>query len=391
MKKVLFKGPLLTQSGYGVHARQVARWLLQQPDFDTKFMLLPWGNTSWIIDANSHDGLVGNIMQRSIPESSKEQFDLAFHLQLPNEWTSSHANKNVGITAGIETDVCNPQWISDCNKMNAVIVPSQHSKRSMKTEQLSPNVPVHVIPESFPDAIMNTNKQTLQLSDVDTKFNFLVFGQITGNNAFNDRKNIFLTLKWLFESFKNDPDVGIILKTNAGNNTKIDLSIVKSMLKALQKEAGHTGMPRLYLLHGDISDNEVAGLYTHETVKALVSLTRGEGFGLPILEAAASGLPVIATGWSAHTEFMNLGKWLEVQYVLERVHPSRVDNVIFMQNARWASPIEADFKRKVTKFRSSPGAPKEWALQLQEKIQQQYNHAAVYSQYRQIVEGVMSP
>jgi len=387
MKKVLLKGPILTQSGYGVHGRQIARWLLEQPDFDVKFMLTPWGDTSWIIDTHAYDGLIENIMRRSIPDSSKEQFDLGMHLQLPNEWVNTHATKNIGITAGIETDLCNPTWIAGCNVMNACIVPSRHAKDGLKHGEVVPNVPIIVIPESFSDSI--TKDINIDLGEVTTKFNFLVFGQITGNNAFNDRKNTFLTLKWLFDAFKNDPDVGVIIKTNAGKNTKIDKNIVVSMLTALKKEIGHVDTPKFYLLHGEMSDDEVAGLYKHPNVKALVSMTRGEGFGLPMLEAAAAGLPVIATNWSAHTEFMNLGNWISVQYQLERVHPSRVDNVLFMSEARWAMPSETDFKRRITKFRNSPDTPIQWAKDLQSKIVQQYAHSTVYSQYRNVIDEVL--
>jgi len=135
------------------------------------------------------------------------------------------------------------------------------------------------------------------------------------------------------------------------------------------------------LLHGDMSDSDVAALYKHQKVKALVSLTRGEGYGLPILEAAAAGLPVIATGWSGHLDFMKHTKFVSIDHKLTQIHPSRVDNKIFMKNSKWAEPIEEDFKKKITKFRNSSSTPREWATQGANKIHELYSHDAVSKMY----------
>ena len=85
----------------------------------------------------------------------------------------------------------------------------------------------------------------------------------------------------------------------------------------------------VYLLHGAMSDDEIAGLYRNDKIKALVAPTRGEGYGLPLLEAAASGLPVMATNWSGHKDFLNTGKWINFDYRLQDVAKQKIDNNIF--------------------------------------------------------------
>ena len=383
MKKVILRGPSLTQSGYGVHCRQVASWLLSKTEWDVKFQALPWGDTPWILNAANQSGLIEKIMKNTVDVSSnKEKYDLSFQLQLPNEWDQTLAKYNVGITAGVETDVCNPQWLEACNKMDMIIVPSNHTANCFKkTGDITK--PLVVVPEAFCDEIgMQIEKSTIDsLPEFSTNFNFLIFGQITGDNPLNDRKNIFYTIKWICEAFSEDPDVGIVIKTNVGRNTNIDKKRTKELLRSVVKECRKGSFPKIHLLHGDISEKEIAALYKHPQIKALVTLTRGEGYGLPILEAAASGLPVIATGWSGHTDFLQQGKYINVSYALKTVHSSRVDNKIFMQNSKWAEANEDDFKKKITKFRNSSTIPSEWASQMSGSVKESYSLRAIFGLY----------
>lgn len=386
MKTVLCRGPVLTQSGYGVHIRQVARWLLSKPELKVTFQPLPWGDTPWIIDEKSHDGLIGEMMKRS--SAPNGEYDVTIQLQLPNEWDPKLGKFNVGMTAAVESDKCNPKWVDACNAMNLVIVPSAHAKENL-TSHGGVTTPIVVIPEAFSDACALPVSQLPTLPTFSTPFNFLVFGQITGNNPHNDRKNTFFTLKWLFEAFKDDPEVGIVIKTNSGRNTLIDCNSTTGMLKQVIAEARPGKGPRVHLLHGDMSDKEVAALYHHPQIKSLVALTRGEGYGLPILEAAASGLPVIATNWSGHLDFMNQGKFISIYYQLGEVHQSRIDGNIFMPGSRWAYPSEQDFKKRVQKFKSSSSTPKEWATELGKKLQTMYSFEQISKYYDETFKEII--
>jgi glycosyltransferase involved in cell wall biosynthesis len=122
-------------------------------------------------------------------------------------------------------------------------------------------------------------------------------------------------------------------------------------------------------------------LYRHPKIKCLVSLTRGEGYGLPILEAAVSELPVIATDWSGHLDFMNKGRFSAVEYELIDIHQSRIDNVVFMEGSRWAMPKEKEAKRRLKKFRTSSKIPKQWAEELAPKLLADFSQEAINSIY----------
>jgi len=389
-KRVIVRGPALTQSGYGVHCRQVASWLLSKPDVSVKFQALPWGETPWIIDENLHDRLIEKVLKNTVDLVVKphEKYDVSFQLQLPDEWDPSIAKFNVGMTAAVETDAANPAWVDCCNRMDLIIVPSKHAAYTL-TKYAHLKKPIVVIPESFCDEILVQDEELPKLPNFSTNFNFLIFGQITGDNSQSDRKNIFFTIKWLCELFRDDKDVGIVLKTNIGRNTLIDKNKTTQILKSLIKECRRGDFPRIHLLHGDMSNAEVAALYRHPQIKGLVTLTRGEGYGLPILEAAASGLPVIATGWSGHMDFLNHGKFINVSYNLKEVHHSRIDGKIFMPGMKWAEVIEEDAKKKIMKFRNASSAPKDWADELREVIQQKYNSSAIRSMYDEVTKDFL--
>ena len=382
MKRVILRGPALTMSGYGVHTRQIARWLLSLPNIDLTIQALPWGITPWTVGHDSD--LTKEIMKCCKPINGR--FDISFQVQLPNEWDPNIADFNVGITAGVETDRCNPAWIQNCRQMDHVIVPSAHTKASFERNQLINNM--SVIPEAFPDTILE-DPDGLALDNIQTDFNFLLFGQITGNNPENDRKNIFHTIRIMCDVFKDNPNVGLILKTNSGKATKIDRQITRNMLKQAISQVKKGPGPKIYLLHGHLNDNDVASLYNSDKVKALVSLTRGEGFGLPILEAAASGLPVIATNWSAYLDFMNLGRFISIDYDLVPIHQSRQDNNIFMPGSMWANFKEDDFREKILKFYKKSSMPRTWAKELKKDIREGYSFDAIASQYSKKFEKIL--
>ncbi len=379
MKRVVVRAPLISISGYGVHSRQIFRYLNQK--YENKEINLfaqpvPWGMTTWMLDGTMCDGLIGKVINRSIQEPGG--FDLSFQVQLPNEWDTKLAKVNIGITAGVETDKCNPKWIEAINKMDLVIVPSNHVRRTfMNSGELKTNVVV--IPEAFPDELLNT-KRTDSPFRFSTKFNFLIVSQLTASDFKNDRKNVLRMVKWLCQEFDGNEDVGIVLKTNAGRNTRMDRYGVHDMLKG-NFSGRKNGFPKIHLVHGSLTDEEMANLYHSPDVKVFVSATSAEGFGLPLLEAAASGLPVIATNWSGHLDFLGQGRFIKLDYELKELNQEKLDDNIFIKGSKWANPSERDFKKKVAKIVESYETPKQWATQLQDKLLKTHNFESVSKLY----------
>ena len=386
MKKVLLRGPVLSQSGYGEHTRQIFRYLLTKKDVDVSVQITPWGVTPWHLDENYYGGLIGEAIKRSHVKPG-EIYDVSFQVQLPNEWDTSVAKYNVGVTAAVETTNANPMWtVTHCEKMDKVIVPSIHSKKSL-TNSGDTSTDINVVPESYYDELLEEGKD-LDLG-LCTSFNFLTIGVLTGLTPDTDRKNLLYLIKWFCEEFKDDSDVGLIIKTSAGRETTLDRNNTKTLLKNVLNEIGYNGVPKIYLLHGSMTREDMTSLYKHEKVKAFLSLTKGEGFGLPHLEAAVSGLPVIATNWSAHKEFLDKGKWIKVDYDLQKIPQSRVDGSIFLENSKWAIAKEKDLKKKIRTFRQKPDAPKKWAEDLSKKLIEAYSQDTVNSLYDEVVGDIL--
>ena len=321
-------------------------------------------------------------MSKSAPAASNT--DISIQVQLPDEWDPSLAKFNIGVSAFVETDRCNPAWLSKIDEMDLVIVPTEHVKETIMRTGTT-KTPVYVVPESYIEKI-DENPEPLDLN-LNTDFNFLVLGQFTGGDPYNDRKNLLFTLKWLFETFKDDPDVGIVVKTNHGRGTRIDRQITLQKIKQAIQEARVGPYPRVHLLHGNMSSDEVASLYSVESIKCLVSLTRGEGFGLPLLEASAAKIPVIATNWSGHLDFLNLGKFIPISYNLVDIPQSRVDGRIFLEGFKWADPIEEDFKKKVIKLRHNYKKPNEWASELSSNLKNTFSQRAICMKYDALIDS----
>jgi glycosyltransferase involved in cell wall biosynthesis len=208
---------------------------------------------------------------------------------------------------------------------------------------------------------------------------------VTSRDPETDRKNLLYTVKWFCEEFKDNKQVGLIVKSNLGTSCVFHRMQLEQMFGALVKEVRQGEYPRVYLLNGDMSDADCASLMVHPKVKALVSFTRGEGYGLPIVDAAAAGLPVIATGWSGHLEFLKHGKFSKVSYDLMKVPHEKLDKSIFVEGSSWAMPHETDAKKRMRKMYESQAVPRQWAVELREKIQREFSFAAVSKRYDEVI------
>ena len=387
--KLLFRGPVLTASGYGVHSRQVLRALLASDVFDISVIPCAWGQTPFLFEDEPYLRIIRQLAaKREVEErEGRNKYDLSVQVTIPNEFQKM-APLNIGVTAGIEVDRVSPEWISKCNEMvDLVVVPSKHSAETLARVQyqsadgqtLRLKKPVMVAPEGVDTRVYNTEPSDPKLTeqfDFETDFNFLCVGLGMDKGLGEDRKNISSLIKWFSERFKDDQNVGLVLKMGLVNNSLMDFETCRRKIGEFKAMAGAGQFPRIYLLHGRLSDAEMAALYKHPKIKAMVSLTHGEGYGLPMIEAAACGLPVMATNWSGHLDFLQIegkNRFIPVDYELKEIPGSAVWKGVMEQGTRWAYPKEEDAKNKLKKVVLSYEKPKEWATELAQYVGEQFN------------------
>lgn len=368
MKRVVLRAPLLSVSGYGEHSRQIFRWLTSRPDVEVSVQILNWGNTTWCIDPKGENGLIGEIMRRSTDKTNS--FDYSIQVQLPDEWDTSLAKINIGVTAGVETTSCYPKWTDKIKAMDAVIVPSQFTKKTFVDTDETTDSKIHVVPEAL--SIDPNDKFDDILQGITTPNNVLIVSQLTAVDRSQDRKCIIDTIESVLKCIKDRPDWGIVIKTNMGRGTEKDLLETQAILRQIKGAKG-----RVHLIHGIFETSEMLGIYKSPKIRLFASLTRGEGFGLPMLEAAACDIPVIVTGWSAHDEFLSLGRYGKVNYNLVPIPESKVDDRIFKKASMWAQPDRIDFEKRVNKFLSSQEVPRQWARDLGEKVRENYSQKTI--------------
>lgn len=359
-KKIIIKGPILSRSGYGEQARFALRSLLTREDiFDIYLFNIPWGKTGWIWEDDEERKVIDSLLIKtlSLPEDQRN-FDASIQVTIPNEFEKI-APINIGYTAGIETDRIAPEWIQKSSFMDKIIVVSKHSKdiydttsyrvelKGGEVRDFKNHTPVEYV--NYPNRLQAPDPNFD--IDFENDFNFLIFSQ------WGPRKNIDNSIRWFVEEFREE-NVGLILKVFFMNCATPDYHITRANLERMLKTLGERKC-KIHLLHGDLTDGQLASLYNHKKVKALATATHGEGFGLTMFEASCAGLPVIAPDWSGHKDFLyanvkttRKGKTSEkvkplftkIEHTMGEVSKEVIWPGVIPEGSRWCMPDANSYK-----------------------------------------------
>jgi glycosyltransferase involved in cell wall biosynthesis len=342
---LVFQAPVATRSGYGDHARDLLQSLYKLDKFDIKVISTRWGATP--MDALNYDKPFHKWIVDSIIPQINEKPDIYIQVTVPNEFQPI-GHYNIGITAAIETTHSPIDWVHGCNRMDLILVPSEHSKKSLldsiyneadkQTGKLIAQhriqKPVEIIFEGFDEEDFGTDvvAHVTELDSIKEDFAFLFVGHWLRGDLGEDRKNVGMMIKTFAMAFKNEKvKPALVLKTSSAGFSVLDR---ETTIKKIKEVLGNDyGKIPVYLLHGDLTPSQMNGLYEHPKVKAMLNFTKGEGFGRPLLEFSLTGKPVIVSNWSGHLDFLKEGAVL-LDGELKPVHESASDNFL-LREAQW--------------------------------------------------------
>jgi len=359
MSKPLFiiSCPYDTYSGYAARSRDLVKAIIETDKYDVKLLSQRWGNTPFgFCDDNPEWSFLNNLM---LPGNQlPKQPDIWAQITVPNEFQPV-GKYNIGFTAGIESTVCPPEWIEGINRMNLTIVSSEHSKKVFQESTFEKRnqhtnategiikleKPIEVLFEGCDTdvykVIESHKTKSIDLNSIKEQFCYLFVGHWMDGDLGEDRKNVGLLVKAFLETFKNKQNKpALILKTSQVGSSYMDREAILHKIKKIKQTVNSKNLPNVYLLHGEFTDEEMNELYNNPKVKAMVILTKGEGFGRPLLEFTLSKKPLITTNWSGHVDFLNIEFTNLIGGTLTPVHPS-TRNQFLINDSLWFSPDPA--------------------------------------------------
>ena len=351
--------PIDTFSGYGARSRDLVKSLIQlkEQEWDIKIMPQRWGDCPWNFLSNDNP-----LRQRFIFNLTKKP-DIWIQITVPNEFQPV-GQYNIGISAGIETTVYPAPFIEGSNRMDLNLVSSEHSKqvalasqfdqKDNNTQQIVKQIklqkPIEVLFEGLDleKYYKNPNNSSM-LNNITEDFCFLYTGHWLPGNFGEDRKNVATLIKTFLETFKgiNKKKPALILKSNKVNYSLLDREGVLRDINRIRDKFKGEKLPNIYLLHGELTDEEMNKLNNDPKVKSFISFTKGEGYGRPLAEAAITGKPTIVSNWSGHRDFLFPDYNILIGGELKPVHQSTA-NEFLLKESQWFN-ISTDIASRAMK------------------------------------------
>ena len=393
---IVISCPIDTYSGYGARARDFVRAVIDTDDYDVKILAQRWGETRWGYLKAHND----TILTPRIIKQLTTQPDIWVQISIPNEFQKV-GKYNIGVTAGIETTLCDPSWIKGANNMDLVLASSNHAVESFnrskfditdeKTGQVREKIQLETkieilfegadVNKYFPLTTKGTSKITETLDSIQESFCYLTTGHWMQGAFGEDRKNVGFTIKAFLETFKNTTNApALVMKSHSVTTSIMDRERMLDKIDEVRKTVKGK-LPNIYLIHGEVSDAEMNELFNHSKIKAFISLPKGEGFGRPFLEFSLVNKPIIASSWSGQTDFLDKEFVRYVKGELTPVHKSALVKNIILKESQWFTPDTVDVGRALKDVHKNY---KQWVAKAK---QQGYRNRTQFS-YESMVETV---
>jgi hypothetical protein len=397
--------PIDTYSGYGARSRDIAKALISYSKYDIKILPQRWGNTPWGF-IEDHPEEWGFLTSHLLPPGNQlpSKPSVWAQISVPNEFQPI-GDYNIGFTAGIETTVCDPKWIEGLNRMDLNFVSSEHSKKiflNSRFEQrdsksntmvgeVTINKPIEVLLEGADLSTYLPKSSTFDLDSVEEDFAYLFMGHWMQGAIGEDRKNVGALIHYFLDTFKNKKKTpALILKTSGAGSSYMDRESILHKIDYIRKSIKDAkSLPNIYLLHGEFTDKEINELYNHKKIKAMVSLTKGEGFGRPLLEFSLTKKPIITTNWSGHLDFLGPEFTTLINGGLNQVHDSALVPNIILKESQWFTPNYYEFVHYLKDMFEDYKPYKEKAVRQAYKSKTEFSYGVMESKLHNFLENAL--
>lgn len=354
--------PIDIISGYGSRSRDFVKALIKAKgeEWDIKILSQRWGECPYgALSTDIPEEL--DLINRVLPQLDKQP-DIWFQITVANEFQAI-GKVNIGVSALVETTILPAELLEGLNRMTFNIVSSNFVKdvaertsfdrvdqnTNQKQDTIKLNKPVEVLFEGVDTKkYKRLEKSNFDLSDIKEEFCFLSVGHWLSGDIGEDRKQLTTLVKAFFNAFKDKKKrPALLLKTSLAGFSIMEEERILDSIDIIRKTVGGD-MPSIYLLYGELTEEEMNNVYNHEKVKAF-ALVGNEGFGRPYLEfSAASSKPIIASPFSGHIDFLNEGYNVFVSGKVEQIHPTAT-NQFLIKESSW---FKADQKSVEDSFKS---------------------------------------
>jgi glycosyltransferase involved in cell wall biosynthesis len=290
--------------------------------------------------------------------------------------TDAPYRRVIGLTTA-ETDPFPPEWLDHLRRLDAVVVPSTFNERALR--DAAPELPVRVVPHV---GVPVPPTEPMHHDVLGDRFVFYSIG------PWNTRKGIADGVTAFLDAFSASDDVALVVKTSRTDHQ----AAARAGRPARQNETWWTlahllahrrDVPPVLLITDSLTAAEVRAL--HARGDCLVSLNRGEGFGLTVFDAALAGNPVVATGWGGPLDFLGDDYPLLVRNRLITVADDRRDTWHPPSDLCWA---KADHDHAVDRLRwvsDHRDAARRSATELRARVEVEFGLDAVASRFLEVL------
>lgn len=396
-KILLFMAPVSSRSGYGERARDLILAIKLLDKYEIHILDTPWGSTprNVLNESNTNNDWIKSRFVKN--GQMPRQPEIFVQLTVPNEFMGRGSQicgseLNIGVTAGIETNKCSAPWIDGCNRMDVVFTSSEHSKsvflnssyQNQQQQVVKVIKPVEVLFEGV-DLTTYFHKQVTKsddiLKDVSESSAFLFVGHWLPGALGQDRKDVGMMIYTFIDTFKqlpvsNKEQPALVLKTSGGTYGPVDLHSIESRLTDIRNMFSKAyQLPNIYVIHGDLTSEEMNTLYNSPKVIGHISFTKGEGYGRPLAEASLSKKPILVSNWSGLVDFCKYVVFLPGS--LTNVHPSAQWKDVIDAGTSWYTVNYQFASAEMKKLFTNPALYKDNAFKQAHLVKTQYSFVAM--------------